>query len=184
MVEYIGSHKAMIGMALGAALATFTVAPLLAAGGGGTGPILDCPKDQIRDADGKCKPAENNAIDMDARVAYGLALAKAERYDEAISVLRPAVDRGDKRAFNYTGYSLRKSGHVDEGIAFYMKALAADPNYVQAREYLGEAYLTLGRLDLAEEQLAEIEARCKADCGTYLDLSDRIEDFRERQQRG
>ena len=167
---------------LGTALALGASAALAMGSGSTSEP--DCPKGQIKDADGKCKPASNNAIDQNARVEYGLALAKAERYEEAISVLKPAVELGDKRALNYTGYSLRKSGHVDEGIAFYMKALAADPNYVQAREYLGEAYLTLGRLDLAEEQLKEIEVRCNANCETYLDFSDRIEYFRERASRG
>ena len=165
---------------LGTALALGASAALAMGSGSTSEP--DCPKGQIKDADGKCKPASNNAIDQNARVEYGLALAKAERYEEAISVLKPAVELGDKRALNYTGYSLRKSGRVDEGISYYMKALAADPNYVQAREYLGEAYLTLGRLDLAEEQLKEIETRCNATCDTYIDLSDQIEDFRERQQ--
>lgn len=144
----------------------------------------DCPAGQIRDGDGKCKPAQSNAIENEARVVYGLSLAKAGRYDEALAVLATARDQNDPRVLNYTGYALRKSGRIEEGISFYMKALAADPDYVQAREYLGEAYLTLGRVDLAEEQLAEIEARCGSGCGTYFELSDRIEDYRERAWRG
>lgn len=184
MVEYFGSHKAMIGMALGAALATFTVAPLLAAGGGGTGPILDCPKDQIRDADGKCKPATNNAIDHEARVAYALALAKAERYEEALVALNHASDQNDPRVLNYMGYSLRKSGRLDEGIGYYKRALATDPDYVLAREYLGEAYLTMGRLDLAEAELKEIETRCGTTCEAYLDLAEDIKDYRARNGQG
>lgn len=175
-----GAHR----LALGTALLVAISGSAMAAGDGGSGPVMNCPTGQIRDADGKCKPQTNNAIDQDARISYGLALAKAERYDEALSVLRGASDQGDPRVLNYIGYSLRKSGKLDEGIGYYMKALAADPDYVQAREYLGEAYLTMGRIDLAEVQLKEIEARCNGTCDVYLDLSNQIEDFRERAARG
>ncbi|MFN0264402.1 tetratricopeptide repeat protein [Tepidamorphus sp. 3E244] len=176
------SSSILAGLALGAAIAFGATAAM--AMGSDTTTETNCPSGQIKDSDGKCKPSESNAIDNEARIIYGLSLAKAERYDEALAVLATAADQNDPRVLNYTGYSLRKSGKVEEGIGYYKQALAADPNYVQAREYLGEAYLTLGRLDLAEEQLAEIEKRCVADCDTYLDLSDQIEDFRERQQRG
>ncbi|MEZ5876642.1 MAG: tetratricopeptide repeat protein [Tepidamorphaceae bacterium] len=96
-------------------------------------------------------------------------------------MLKPAVELGDKRALNYTGYSLRKSGRVDEGISYYMKALAADPNYHAGARISRRSLSYLGRLDLAEEQLKEIETRCNATCDTYI-LSDQIEDFRERQR--
>ena len=43
------------------------------------------------------------------------------------------------------------------------------------REYLGEAYVTQGKLDLAKAELAEIEKRCGTTCEPYEDLAEAIE---------
>ena len=50
-------------------------------------------------------------------------------------------------------------GHIDVGLAFYDKALEADPNNILARSYLGEAKINMGDYDGALMQLAEIRAR-------------------------
>ncbi len=39
---------------------------------------------------------------------------------------------------NYIGYTTRKLGDVDKGLEYYHEALLLDPNYLLAREYLGE----------------------------------------------
>ena len=64
---------------------------------------------------------------------------------------------------------------MEEGIAFYQKAVALDPDYTLVREYLGEAYVTQGKLDLARTELAEIEKRCGTTCEPYEDLAEAIE---------
>ena len=61
------------------------------------------------------------------------------------------------RALNYRGYATRKLGRTDEGIGYYLKSVALDPNRPQVREYLGEAYVIEGKYDLAKEQLSTIE---------------------------
>ena len=38
---------------------------------------------------------------------------------------------------NLIGYSTRKLGDVDKGIDCYHRALAIDPNFTKARQYLG-----------------------------------------------
>ena len=172
---------ALTGLVAGAAL---LFAGSVHAAGGDSAPAPSCPAGQIKDSDGKCKPADNTAIDRDARVSYGIALAQADRYEEAIAALMPLAGEDDPQVLNYLGFAHRKAGRLETGIGYYQRALAANPDYVLAREYLGEAYLTMGRLDLAEAQLAEIEARCGDTCGTYFELADRIEDYRERQWRG
>ena len=48
------------------------------------------------------------------------------------------------------------------------------PDYVQVREYLGEAYVIQGKLGLAKEQLHVIESPCGTVCEEYLDLSEVI----------
>src|SRR3546814_4730696 len=77
---------------------------------------------------------------------------------------------------NYRGYATRKLGRTEEGIGYYKQAVALDPNYTLAREYLGEAYVTQGKLDLARVQLAEIEKRCGTTCEPYEDLAERSEE--------
>ena len=50
-----------------------------------------------------------------------------------------------------------------------------DPNYAQVREYLGEAYVIQGKLDLARDQLQTIAKICGSDeCEEYEDLEDAI----------
>src|SRR5262249_25663209 len=107
---------------------------------------------------------------------YAYALAKDQRYDEALSVLDTLEDPNTPRALNYRGYATRKLGRIDEGITYYLKSVALDPSYAQVREYLGEAYLIEGKMDLAKSQLATIKTLCGTDCSEYVDLAQAIED--------
>ncbi len=68
------------------------------------------------------------------------------------------------------GYSKRKLGHTDEGIAIYHQALAIDPNNVNTHEYLGEGYLAAGRVDLAELELDTLNKLCGVGCEQFQDL--------------
>jgi len=106
---------------------------------------------------------------------YAFALAKAKRFQEALDVLDTLHDPNTARALNYRGYATRKLGRTEEGIGYYLKSVALDPTYTQVREYLGEAYVTMGKLDLANEQLATIQKLCgDAECEEYEDLADAI----------
>ncbi len=101
-------------------------------------------------------------------------LADDGEYEWALDHLRLMSDQNDPEVLNYTGYSNRKAGRLETGISYYHKALARDPNYVQAREYLGEAYVLAGRIDLARAQLQEIEQRCGATCEAFVALDTAI----------
>jgi tetratricopeptide (TPR) repeat protein len=105
----------------------------------------------------------------------GKLLAKAGEYDWALTVLASIENQQDPRVLNYTGYSHRKAGRLETGIAFYRKALAINPDFVLAREYLGEGYVAAGRIDLAKVQLAEIATRCGVTCEEYKDLNEAIQ---------
>ena len=103
---------------------------------------------------------------------YAYALAKADRFQEAIDVLDMLDNPDTPRALNYRGYATRKLGHTDEGIGYYLKSVALDPVYPQVREYLGEAYVIEGKFDLAKDQLATIEKICGSqDCEYYGELA-------------
>jgi tetratricopeptide (TPR) repeat protein len=76
-------------------------------------------------------------------------------------------ERSKPQVLNLIGYSTRKLGDIDKGIDYYRQALAADPNYTKARQYLGEAYLLRGDVGKAKQQLMEIADRCGGPCEDY-----------------
>ena len=105
----------------------------------------------------------------------GRDLAKNGRYEEALVVLAAIVNQNDPKVLNYTGYSHRKAGRLETGVAFYQKALAINPDFILAREYLGEGYVAAGRIDLAMVQLDEIKKRAGVDSAEYELLLKAIE---------
>lgn len=152
-----------------------------AGGGGGSDETPTCKKGEVWDKNqGKCVMAGKVRLDDDAIYENGRALAKAERYGEAIAVLSLAADKSDPRILNYLGYSHRKQGRVLVGLGYYEEALRANPDYTLVREYMGEAHLQLGNVAAAREQLGEIEKRCGKGCAEYSELSAQIEAFERR----
>jgi tetratricopeptide (TPR) repeat protein len=108
---------------------------------------------------------------------YGRAMAKAGHYEKAIAALKLAPDQTDPRVLNYLGYSNRKLGHMDQALHYYHAAVAQNPDYSLVREYLGEAYIQLGLLEKAREQLSEIERICGSkSCGEYGQLAELMVD--------
>jgi tetratricopeptide (TPR) repeat protein len=55
------------------------------------------------------------------------------------------------------GYCARKSGDLDRAFDAYQKCLAIEPEYAEAHEYLGEAYVKMGKLDDARAVLGRLE---------------------------
>ncbi|MDP1524185.1 MAG: tetratricopeptide repeat protein [Hydrogenophaga sp.] len=84
----------------------------------------------------------------------------------------------DAEFHNLMGYSLRQASpsHLGAAVDHYQQALRLEPAHVQARAYLGQAYLMQGRPDLAREQLQHIEHLCKGQaCETWRDLQRAIQ---------
>jgi tetratricopeptide (TPR) repeat protein len=132
-------------------------------------PRIDCTKPE-----NKNKPACNphNSSLSDEEIYNGAYwLAHQGQYREALALIGKAENKNDPRLLNITGFSTRKLGDVDGALPYYRKALAIDPNYMLAREYMGEAFVTKGDLASAREQLREIETRCGAGCGEYAKLA-------------
>jgi tetratricopeptide (TPR) repeat protein len=122
----------------------------------------------------KCAYPRQGMIDDDSLYQAGRALAMAGRYGEAITVLGYIVNKEDPAVLNYLGYAHRKSGRIQVGLGYYEEALRINPDYTLAREYLGEAYLTLGDVASAKNQLDEIDKRCGKGCREYGLLADQI----------
>ena len=128
---------------------------------GGSADLKTCDRGLVWDAKKKkCLIKRSGVLPDGDLIEDAYALAKAERYQEALDVLDTLDNPNTARALNCRGYATRKLGRTDEGINYYLKSIALDPNYPQVREYLGEAYVIQGKYDLAKEQLATIEKLC------------------------
>lgn len=160
----------------------FAVAALAAGSGGNTDTAspkkLKCKTGEVvKDVDEngkkvkKCVKASAGVLPDEELYQQGRQLAKEGEYGWALQVLAVIENQNDPRVLNYTGYSYRKGGHLEIGITYYRKALAIDPDFVLAREYLGEGYVAAGRIDLAKLELGEIAKRCGTTCEEYKDLS-------------
>src|SRR5262249_9122694 len=65
-----------------------------------------------------------------------------------------ALDSTYAEAWNLVGYASRKLGDYDKSFAAYQRCLTIKPDFLAAREYLGEAYLEKGQLEKSREQLS------------------------------
>jgi tetratricopeptide (TPR) repeat protein len=125
----------------------------------------------------KCLPQHSGVLPDGQLADYAYALAKAERFEDALEILDLSQNPNTPKGLNYRGYVTRKLGRIDEGVGYYLKSVALDPNYAQVREYLGEAYVIQGKFDLAKEQLAKIKTICGAnDCEEYEELQKALTD--------
>ena len=169
-----------------------SLAPAFAAGGDGgssdtnAAPKQKCKSGQVWDPNaatllgkGKCVAAADVKKPEKQKQGmiydYGRWLAKAGDYEDAIATLLLAPDQNDPRVLNYLGYSNRKLGRMDEALGYYHAAVAQNPDFSLVREYLGEAYIQLGELENARNQLTEIERICGGRaCDEYGQLADLI----------
>ncbi len=73
----------------------------------------------------------------------GTELARAGKFSEAMPFFEEAVraNPNDADALNMLAYTQRNLGKLDESIVNYNRALQLRPDFPQAHEYLGEAYL-------------------------------------------
>ncbi len=151
-----------------------------AAGSGGNSTTASptnngCKKGEVWDkGKKKCVKVQSGILPDEELYQQGRALAKLGQYDWAIAVLTAVQNQQDPRVLNYTGYSHRKAGRLEIGITYYNQALAIDPNFNLAREYLGEGYIAAGRKDLAQAQLDAIAKSCGMNCEEYKDLSEAL----------
>ena len=145
---------------------------------GGGSSATECRSGKVWDKKRhKCVEPKQGMLDDDSLYEAGRGLAMAGRYGEAITVLGYVANKADPRVLNYLGYSHRKSGRIQVGLGYYEEALRINPDYILAREYLGEAYLTLGDLASAQGQLNEIYKRCGKGCREYSLLSQELARF-------
>lgn len=117
-------------------------------------------------------------------------IAKAEqaidgkKWNEAVKLLTKAASQDEKNPdiYNYLGYAERNLGNFDSAFKYYERALDLDPKHRGAREYLGEAYLLVGNVAKAEEQLAALDKLCFFSCEEYSELKEKIAAYKQKQR--
>jgi tetratricopeptide (TPR) repeat protein len=124
-----------------------------------------------------CVHGNSAALTDDDLYLAGRDLGQEAHYAEALQLFFRIKNREQARVLSSIGYSTRKLGDLDKGLDYYHKALALDPNYLRAREYLGEGYLQKGDVAKAKEQLFEIADRCGDGCEEYGMLEKAIVTF-------
>jgi tetratricopeptide (TPR) repeat protein len=147
------------------------VAPLgiaFAHGGGSmpsgpAGMVSATPKSPVDAAKSAYNAGARNikkALEYDADAAKASTPEKAAKahdkaqkaYHDAVSSFIDAIGADHKmyEAWNYLGFANRHLGNYDDALSSYAKALEINPNYPDAIEYRGEAYLGLNQLEEAK----------------------------------
>jgi tetratricopeptide (TPR) repeat protein len=169
--------KSLLSAALAAALAVsftgFDAPPAQA-----KGEPVDCSKKANKNKP-ECKKNREDLGDNELYYA-GYWLARAGKYEQALTYLNQAKNPNDPRFLTYIGFATRKLGDHDKAMGYYDRALKLDANYVIARAYLGEAFLDKGELSKAVEQLGEIEKRCGTSCLEHQELGAQIEAYKTK----
>lgn len=167
----------IVALTLAGAAIVSIVGPGMAASGGSSGSSSStdtpaCNAGWVWDKKQQlCVRKESGLVGDKELYAQGRALAVDGHYKEALALLEAIRNKHDAMVLTMIGYSKRKLGDVDTGMAFYQQALAIEPDNINTREYLGEGYVILGRMDLAQAQLDRIEKVCGTNCEQYEDLS-------------
>lgn len=86
------------------------------------------------------------------------------RYELGLQLLDAVLQRlpGDPDVLVYVAFAQRRAGRVEDAMAAYAQALAADPGHPGALAYQGSLFLQLGRRVEAEANLARLTAACPA----------------------
>ncbi|BDY16470.1 MULTISPECIES: tetratricopeptide repeat protein [Sulfitobacter] len=132
-------------------------------------PVVKCEDGQVYDKKSKtCIDAKDSRLTPDDLYQTVRELAYAGEYSDAQIVLA-AMPEHDDRRLTYMGFTTRKMGDQAGGMAFYARALAANPANVLARSYRGQALVEQGDIP---EALAELRAiRAHGGAGTWAETS-------------
>jgi tetratricopeptide (TPR) repeat protein len=153
-------------MRLTALIVALTPTCGFAAGGAGDTPpkpsetTTTCAEGLVWDiATQGCLTPEDSTNDDSARLNDVRELAYAGHYQAALDVLDTLDNRAAPLALTYYGFVHRKAGRVAVGMAYYDAALAADPDNLLARSYMGQGHVASGDVVLAQAQLTQIRMR-------------------------
>jgi tetratricopeptide (TPR) repeat protein len=135
-----------------------------------------CTKAQVWDEKTKtCVDAKSGQLDDDVRFRAARELAWAGQPENALIVLAAMQEGESDRVLTYLGFANRKAGRLEQGLAYYDRALVQNPDNILARSYLGQALVEMNEIALASAQLTEVRARGGAGTWAETALADAIE---------
>jgi tetratricopeptide (TPR) repeat protein len=136
----------------------------------------NCPKGQVWDSQSqKCVMQTSRAV-PDRPYRLRLQAGQGRSIRRSLGPARHPQTTEHCQSPQLSRLRHAKIGRTDEGIGYYLQSVKLDPQYAQVREYLGEAYVIKGRVDLAQEQLQQIKSICGTSCEEYQDLAEAIND--------
>jgi len=108
-----------------------------------------------------------------------------KRWADAIKALSSAALRDTRNADiqNYLGYAYRNAGQMDKAFAHYERALKLNPRHRGAHEYVGEAYLMVGKPAQAQEHLKALQTICLLPCEELDDLKAKIDRYQREARK-
>lgn len=117
---------------------------------------------------------------VDANYTKAKAMIEAKDYKGAMPLLQQVVAKDPKNAdaYNLMGFATRKSGDANGSLQYYNTALGIDPKHLGAHEYIGEAYLMLGKTAEAEAELVKLDGLCVFGCVEQRTLKAAIADYK------
>ena len=157
-------------IALVSSLAIAMAAPALAAGGGGGG-------------GGGGGPGGGEASVQDPEFQAAMGAVRQQDWQQVVAKMGAYTQRDPNNAdaWNELGHAHRKLGQIDPALNAYGKALKIDPKHKGAHEYLGEAYMQMGEVARAEQELKALDKICFFPCEEYSDLKAQISAFKTKQ---
>ncbi|MBT8457457.1 MAG: tetratricopeptide repeat protein [Rhodobacteraceae bacterium] len=120
----------------------------------------ECTDGKVWDAATEsCVAPQESSLDDDVLYDAAREFAYAGQFENALGALAAMSDPTEDRVLTYLGFAHRQSGNTGLGMDYYQQAIAKNPDNLLARSYMGQAFVKLGALDQAREQLLEIRAR-------------------------
>lgn len=153
-----------------AAAFLLTMSPAIAFSAGSDSPTVGkpvttpttqtCKGVQVWDpATQKCVNPQGSSLDQNVLGEAVRELAYAGRNEDAQGVLRAMADQESDLVLTYWGFTHRKLGNMDQAKIFYDRAISKNPDNILARSYMGQGFVTEGKMKEAKLQLQEIRAR-------------------------
>jgi predicted Zn-dependent protease len=154
---------------IGAAVLAWPLAAGAAGGGGGGGGGAG--------GDEMAAPLRN----ADPEWKAGMAAVQRKDWPQVVERMGAYTKRNpeDAEGWNELGHAYRLTGQMETALEAYGKALKINPRHRGVHEYLGEAYLQMGDVARAEQELKVLDKLCFFGCEEYRDLKAGIAEYKK-----